>query len=306
MPVLVLALIPPALFAVSNYLDKYLLSRYFAHQGNGALIIFSSLIGLVTLPVIMVMAPEVVATTTQDAVLMILNGMIYVLALLPYFSAMRDDDASVVAPLFQLIPVIGYGLGYIFLGETLAPMQLVAGSIILIGAFVIALEQTADRIRIRWRPLLLMALSSGLMALNSVLFKVFALDHTYWVTSFWGYAGLGLFGLGWLILTPQARREFKAVWQTNSLPALGLNTLNEVVNIMGMLVVNYALLLAPVALIFLAGAAQPLFILAIGILLTVLFPHVVRETMDRNTLIQKGIAIAILVVGAFLLDFYSR
>lgn len=91
----------------------------------------------------------------------------------------------------------------------------------------------------------------------------------------------------------------------NSGTALGLNTLNEVVNVCGMAVLNFALLLAPVAFIFLAGATQPLFILAYGVILTLLFPKYIEERLDKKAVVQKAVAIAILAIGAFLLDLAS-
>lgn len=305
MPWLAIALVPPALFAVSNYLDKYLLEKYFKHQGNGALIIFSSLIGFVALPFILIFTRGVFDLPVSDAVLITINGMLYVIALLPYFAAMREDEASVAAPLFQFIPVFGYILGYFMLGEALSLAQIAASLLIVIGGFVLSFDSTPGEWRFKWRILGMMTLSSVLMALNSVAFKFFALDASYWVTSFWGYVGLGLIGVLFLLLAPISRRQFMSVFRANSAGALGINSLNELVNIIGMFILNYALLLAPVAFIFLAGAAQPLFILVYGVILTMLFPRVIEENLERRVLIQKGIAVAILVGGAFLLDYVS-
>ena len=41
------------------------------------------------------------------------------------------------------------------------------------------------------------------------------------------------------------------------------------------------------------------------VILTLLFPRFINERLDRRVLIQKGIAILILVAGAFLLDLAS-
>lgn len=302
---LLVALVPPALFAVSNYIDKYLLERYFEHQGNGALLAFSALVGLAALPPILAFDRGVLDIALSDAVLIMVSGIAYLVALLPYFAAMRDEEASVAAPLFQLIPLFGYAFGYVMLGERFTAAQLGAAALIVLGGFVLSVETTPGAWRFKARTFGLMAVSSALMALSSVMFKYFALDGSYWATSFWTYAGLGSAGLFMLAFMPRVRREFTSVFRSNGVGAVSLNVLNEAVNLAGMLVLNYALLLAPVTYVFLAGAAQPLFILAYGVILTALLPRVITERLDRRVLIQKGIAVLLLIAGAFLLDRFA-
>jgi len=55
-----IALVPPALWAITNHFDKYLLSKYFKGGGVGALMVFSSIIGVCLLPVIYWLHPEVI------------------------------------------------------------------------------------------------------------------------------------------------------------------------------------------------------------------------------------------------------
>jgi uncharacterized membrane protein len=301
-----IALVPPALFAVSNYLDKYLLSTYFKDQGSGALIIFSSLVGLIAIPFILIFQRSVFDLTLSTEIFMAASGALYIIALLPYFASLRDDDASVVVPLWQLIPVFGYIFGYFILGETMSLGQIGAGVLVLAGGFLLSLDFQATKFSVKWRLLLLMALASILMALNSVAFKYFALDASYWVTSFWSYVGLVAVGIGFLVFSKTSRMQFVAVFKVNSLQALGINTINEIVNVVGMFILNFALLLAPVAYIFLAGSVQPLFVLIYGVVLTLLFPKYIEENIERSVLIQKVIAITLMVAGAFLMDYVSH
>lgn len=300
-----LALIPSALFAVSNYLDKYLLEKYFKFQGNGALIIFSSLIGIVAAPIVLLFDLSALSVAPLTALFITANGMLYVIALLPYLASMRDEETSVAVPLWQLIPVFGYLFGYLFLSETLTLGQIGAGLVVILGALLLSMDFDEARNTLKWRLFLLMSLSSALMALNGVLFKVFAIEVTYGATIFWDCIGLVVIGMLYLIFAPVARREFFEVFRVNGRGALTLNAINEVVNIIAMFILNYALLLAPVALIFLANAAQPLFVLVFGVALTLLVPHLVEERLGSKVLAQKLIAIALLGIGAFLMDYVS-
>ena len=77
-----IALIPPAVWAATNHFDKYLLSKYFKGGGVGALMVFSSMIGVLLLPIIYILHPEVVQSFNLSYLLIALNGFFYVLAVL--------------------------------------------------------------------------------------------------------------------------------------------------------------------------------------------------------------------------------
>jgi len=83
-----IALIPPALWSATNHLDKYLVSKFFKGSGVGALMVFSSLIGVFLLPIIVVWHPEVLSLTITS-LLIAINGFLYILAVLPYFYALQ-------------------------------------------------------------------------------------------------------------------------------------------------------------------------------------------------------------------------
>ena len=52
--------------------------------------------------------------------LIVLSGVLYMGAMLFYLRALQSDEASVVAPFFQTVPLFGYVLAYFVLGERLS------------------------------------------------------------------------------------------------------------------------------------------------------------------------------------------
>jgi hypothetical protein len=64
----------------------------------------------------------------------------------------------------------------------------------------------------------------------------------------------------------------------------------------------YATLLAPVALVLVVNSFQPLFVFALGIVLTLLLPRVAKESLDRRKMLQKGVGIGLMVVGGYLIS----
>jgi len=55
----VIALIGPFLYAITNHIDKILLEKFFKDGGVGTLILFSSLLSVVALPVVLIAEPTV-------------------------------------------------------------------------------------------------------------------------------------------------------------------------------------------------------------------------------------------------------
>lgn len=298
-----IALLPPALWSITNHIDKYLLTKYFKGAGVGALMVFSSLIGLLLLPIIIVLHPAVLSQFDPQFLLISLNGFLYILAVLPYFYALQRDDASIAVPLFQLIPVYSYFLAYIFLGETLNLAQILGGIIIIAGAILITLDIVhIKKIRLKWDVLGYMALSSLFFSLNFLFFKFFALEADIWVTSFWEYIGFAIFAFILVAFIRPYRVEFINVLRKNSMQVLTVNGTNEVVNIVAKIAFNVASLLTPITLTWIVNGLQPMFVFIYGIGLTIFLPKLSQENISRKILVQKVVAILIMLAGTILIN----
>jgi len=296
-----IALAAPALWAITNHIDKYLINRYFKSGGVGSLIIFSALIGLFVLPFILIIHPAVFGIGSTLAILITLNGFLYVLAMLPYLYALEKDEASIVVPLFQTVPVFSYILALIVLKEVLTIYQIMASILIIIGAVGLSLDLD-NRYRLKKKVFSLMIFSSFLVALNGLIFKFVAIREDFWTTSFWEYIGFSILAFMLLVFVKSYRKQFLAVIKINRVSVISLNTLNEVLNIIGKIVMNFATLLAPLALVWVVNGFQPFFVLLIGIFITLFFSRLGKESLKKQHIIQKVTAIAIMFVGVYLLN----
>ena len=138
-----------------------------------------------------------------------------------------------------------------------------------------------------------------IMALASLIFKVFALKVEFWTTTFWMFVGEGIFGLA-LLMIPSYRRQFIALLRTNTTALLSINASNELINLGGGLGSRYALLFAPLSIVQAIGSTTTLFVFAFGIVLSVFFPSFGREDLSGRELVQKGIAAVIVAIGVAL------
>lgn len=80
-----------------------------------------------------------------------------------------------------------------------------------------------------------------------------------------------------------------------------LNTLSEAITIFGNLLTNFAILLAPVTLVYLVGSFQPAIVLFLTLFATKYFPDIAKENLKRNVLLPKIIAIIIMIIGSVFL-----
>jgi len=288
----------PVLWAASTHLDKYLVERYFRESSVAALLVFTALMGLVLLPFIWWFRPDVFAMPLPSILLIALSGVLYMGAMYFYLGALQGEEASVVAPFWQASPLFGYVLAYFILGETLSSPQMLGGLTIVAGAALVSIRPGAKTGPFRARLVVRMLLCALALAFATLIFKAFAIEDTFWPTTFWTFAGEAAFGFA-LLAIPGFRRGFFAVLEANTRALLAINASNELINLGGGLGSRYALTLAPMSLVQAVNSTTTLFVFAIGVTLTLLAPSLGREDLSARNLVQKALS-TLLVVGGLI------
>ena len=299
-----IALIGPVLYAVANHTDKYLISKYTKGGTVGSLVIFSALFNIVAIPIILIIHPDVFNITPYSALALALNGMLPVLSVLCYFYALHKEEASYVVPLYQTIPIFGFILGYFLLGEAVTGSQLTGALVIIVGAAILSLE-FEEKIRFKHEVVWLMLAASLLYAINSTLFKlIVGVGGDYWTSLFWSQ--VGQIAMGIILLTGVAtyRSQFFAMLRQNKYSVLGLNTVSESSFVVAEAATAFAILLAPVGLVLLVNAFQPLFVFLIGIFLASFFPRISNESVARYHLIQKSLGVLLVIFGTYVIGAF--
>jgi len=297
-----IALGAPFLWALTNIFDQYLVEKYsIGERGSGGLVLFSSLIGVLVALIIGILVDGVFAISNTDKILLILTGGISIAWIILYLFTLEIEDVSAVVPWFLTVPIFGYVLGYIFLGETLSAQQFWGSLIIFTGLVLILTDFSGEKRKFKWKPALYMTLACLLVAISGIIFKYVAVGEDFWVASFWEYVGLGAIGIIIYILVPKYREEFMHMNNHGGFRIFGLNTASEVLFITGNLLTNYAILLAPVTMVYLVGSFQPAIVLILTVIATKFFPGVAHEDMSKKILIPKIISIFIIIFGSFVL-----
>jgi drug/metabolite transporter (DMT)-like permease len=211
------------------------------------------------------------------------------------------DEASRVVPLFQMAPVFSYALAWVFLHEQLTQTQGIAAVVIIIASIAINLDLD-NQLRFKKTVFWLMMLAAGLFATEGFLFKYGATNYDFWDGVFYQYAGMALAGLGVALASKKFRDNFAKVFRANTRSILTISLFNEVLAIGAFMTYNYATLLAPLTLVTIASInTQPFFVILFGIILTLFFPKLGKETIGRKHLVQKIICIAVVFLGSYVL-----
>ena len=266
-----IALIGTFFYACTNHLDKILLEKYFK-GGVGALFLFSALLSVLALPFLLLADPSVLNVSLSNMFVLVIVAIFHLLVVWFYLIALKHDEASIVIVFYQLVPVFAYILGYFILGETLTKLQLIAMALVILGTTIISFEIDIDNnFKLRRKVILPMLAAAFFWAAGGTVFKMVAIEENVVRSLFWEHLTLTVVGIVIFIFVRSYREDFLMAVKNSSKTILSFNLLNEVLYIFGNVIFSFAYIMAPVSLVLLTDSFQPVFVLVIGIFLTIFF-----------------------------------
>lgn len=288
------ALATPAIYSVTNFIDKFLVDKKVKTPmvltvANGFIV---ACLGIV----IGLLGGFRIIPATQ--LLLILGaGVLLELYIWPYYEALKRDDASRVVPFFQFVPVFVLLLSALILKEALTSRQLFGFSFILLGGLLLSLEKLEGGIFRPRKAMWFMLLSSFLYASILVLFRFVAKDFGFWTTLTYEYIGTGI-GAAILLLLPMIRNVF--LHQLREVKQIaGLVVLNNGLGVAAQMAEGFALSIAVAPLVSIVGGTQPVFVLFYGVLLSLRFPHIVKEDISISVIRVKLLTILLIAIGLY-------
>ena len=147
-----------------------------------------------------------------------------------------------------------------------------------------------------------MTLSSLFYSIYYILFDIGIRNSSYNSCAFWYQIGFLIIGL-FLLCLNNFRVPFINYIKRNGKKFFMLNTINEIFNLVANLMVNYANVIIPIALVNVLNGFQGAFVFIIGVLGTILIPKYIKEDLSTKVVVQKIISIILGIIGLIILVY---
>lgn len=295
---IIFALIPPVLNAIDSLGEKFLSEK---HIENPIVIILNEGWLYLVFSLAIFLLHHIQSVSTIQTISLIFSGMVFVFYLIPYFKALQNEDSSRVIPLFQLIPVFVLIFAFIFLHEFITIHEFIGFVVTFIGAFLLTAEKGESKIFRPRKAFWYMLLSSLLYSLAPILFKFVVVNTDFWTAFFYQALGGGIAAF-LLLFIPSYRKSWVEEGLHLPFPTWGMMSFNQTIAIIAELSSSFAFSLAPVALVSVLSGTQAFWVFFFAIILSVKFPHILKEDIRKNTLLLKVFSILLIFVGLLFIS----
>jgi drug/metabolite transporter (DMT)-like permease len=291
------ALLAPAVLTITIFTDKYIVGK--AVKDYRGVVLLQAVMGFIVGTLFWVVTGFPILSPT-DAFIVLSTGVINTFAAAVYFKVLKEEDASYVIFMFQLIPIFVIILSFIFLEETVSARQLLGFVIILLSSLLMSVEDWKKISHVP-KSFWLLVLMDLLFALAAVLIK-FAINATSFsqILSYESW-GIGIGGIILYVLFPFIRKAFNEIITTVGKRILGIMFLNEGIYVLSKSLAYFAYSIGPVALVSVLGSTQVFFGILFGWFLTLLLPQIFNEKINREILLRKVVLAVVLVFGIILI-----
>ncbi len=302
-----LALLSPLVFAIVNFLDKFIVENLIPDVR--AMAVFGGIIGGFYGIVLWVVSGFPVIPA-GDALLLLSSGMLTMLGAPVYFKVVAIEETSRLIVLAQCTPIFVLIFSLIFFRDSLSPEQLLGFILILMAAVGISLVQQPHAAT---EPKKGFQLSQSFWLMLIVTFFVawsFLLGGNirgeYPAIEIVVYVllGLGLGSLGLYLFVGDIRRAFSMTTRTASSRALLIIGASESVFVLARLLAALAVAdpKAATSIVSVLGSVGVFYGIGIGWLLTILIPAIYREDISRSGLTRKLALSMVMFAGIILVN----
>ena len=225
------------------------------------------------------------------------SGLLIGVSLLLMFMALRKQDASVVAAVYQTAPVFVAIIAVIFLKEHLTFLQWLAILLTVVGAVLISLKRTGVGFGFGslgvW--FFVMIAASVFFGAGLTLTKVALNEMSFW--NVFAYRGIGTAIP--LMFLPGTRNTFKeSLLFIKNLKGLSIVVFSEAILAFAALwFTTIAIDNSPVSLATAIMSTRPLFAVIFGAVLSLRYLRILDEPLDRGSITQRSFAVVMIVVG---------
>ena len=289
------ALLPPALWATLNIMDKFFLTKYIKSPYSYQVII--ALSNILILPVFPLVSE--ISFVYPWSLYSLIVGAFSFLTFILYNKAMKLEEPSRVSIMSNLTPIMTLFMAYFLLGERLFPLQYIGILAIISGAFLISYKKTKNKFKLS-PAILIMLIFAINIAAYQIIAKYFFSEIDYFSYNFWNALGLFLSTFIFL-MNKKIRKDFlnepfkfdKGVWFWRFV--------GTYIYFAGLLSFYFAVDTGFVSLASVFTSTQSMFVIVYSCILSFFMPGAIEEEINKKTVLLKVISASLIILGAYLI-----
>ena len=280
-------------FALASLGDKVVLSGSSEPKSYTFFVGIFSILAVLMIPFISFSIPQGLVW-----IWIILGAFFYVLGLYYFFDAIEKFDVSKILPTVGAIQPIFIALvSFLFWGgEVMKGSEIIAFIILLIGSILISIEKNY---KLTKASLKVSLLASLFFSLDVIFSKLVFVEISFWEGFIWIKIVSFIFVLT-LLFDKSFRKEIFKTERKISKKTSAIFLSAQVFGGLATVLQSWAIALVPIAYLAIMNAMkgiQYVFLFIMVILVSFFFPKILKENISKKVIIQRVIAIILIVIG---------
>lgn len=285
------------LWAITNLLDKILLTKYI--KDYLGLSFLALIIGSIFVLIYIAFAYGFHLLPWVILIWALFSGLTRVLSYVFYYKAVSIEEVSRVTIFWQLSPIFTLIIASIFIKESLTFYGYLAFVLLVLAGLLASLKFEMQKYRIS-SALGLMTMAALLIAISTVIMKYVFQSSSFWEIMPWILIAEIIATLIFaLLLKKNIFQQFMETVRKGKLIIL----INELFSAVAFIIFSLALALGSVSLISALSVVNPIFVFLLAIIITIWLPKIFKEEIDRKTIILKISAIVLISISLIILNY---
>ena len=299
---LILAILVALAWALGAFIDNYNTDVNFKGRLPQGQKVFGAIAYTLTAAVIAIFWP-ILPLDILPILLLILSGVLSAVASIPYYNALKSENATGATIFIQLAPVLYLIAGWAFLGQEIQPLEIFAFLVVLAAPIVVIASTGKRQKRLEFWAAGLLLLYLLFSVGSNVLFLEVKGDGDFVTAFFWFIVGKAIADIVLIAMFKKWRTRFFNVLKVRKGKFLTALIVNQGVYTFAEVAYRTALTLGPVAIVsVVANASMMIITFVLGIILTLVWPNFGREKLKKRSVLAHLVATVLAVIGIVMLQ----
>lgn len=283
-------------WALVNTSDKLLIEN----KIKSPLVYFLLFSWIGTFPIVIIPFIDFYIPPLRELLMLVVSSAFWFFGGIPYIFAIQKEDVTRINIWWSFIPLWSLILGFVFFGERLTHMEMMAFVVLGLAAAVASIHARKG-VLVFSRAVLLMIVASLSFAVYAVLFHEITKTVPMIVAFSWSHI-LGFMMTFFLFFSKQFRKDFAeekkriSIWVLVAL--LGVTVFDN----LGVFFNQWAISLTPASLVFSLEGSQVVFAFFLTLFIGFYNKNLLKEELDTKNIFLKIVAMLLMIGGIAILS----